>query len=130
MPHLLSEPLSQLETRIIVPLLQGNISTVKPLDETIYLETWQWQELDAFVNTYREYESCIASLWEWLIQSMNLPEFSSLAIEQQNLLIAKILQKQAWTQIVKRYQFSGKKSAIKALKQSVKQLMQEQPQYK
>jgi hypothetical protein len=61
---------------------------------------------------------------------MNLPEFSSLAIEQQNLLIAKILQKQAWTQIVKRYQFSGKKSAIKTLKQSVKQLMQKQPQYK
>ena len=134
LPHLLSEPLSQLEPHIIVPLLQGNISTIQASDETyaetIYLETWQWQELDAFINTYREYESCIASLWEWLIQSINLAEFSSLAVEQQNLLIAKILQKQAWTQIVKQYQFSGKKSAIQALKQSVKQLMQEQPNYK
>ena len=115
LPHLLSEPLADLDSEIIRALFTTNVTAAK-----VQLSTWQWAELEAFGHTHRGYELCISSLWQWLIQAIKQPEFTQLTPQHQGVLISKILQKRSWSYIVAHYQFTGKKAAITYLKATLK----------
>jgi tRNA(Met) cytidine acetyltransferase len=127
LPHLLAEPLAHLDRNIVRFLLQSYSLSSSNSSSTIQLATWQWHELHAFAHRYRGYELCISSLWEWLIQSAKQPEFAQLTSKQQGILIAKILQKRAWSDIVANDQFTGKKAAIAYLKKTLKHCLSNRP---
>ena len=114
LPYLLSEPLHNLEREIIEPLLKSNQV------ENIQLEDWQWQELNSYATSNRGYEVCMASLWDWLVQFIYQDDFLALSTFDRAILIAKVLQKKTWEEIVNVFGLQGKKVAQVGLRAAVR----------
>lgn len=111
--HLLSGPLRYLEIEIIEQLLKPHHSNA------IQLVDWQWQALESYATTHRGYEVCMTSLWEWLVQFIFHENFLALSQKDRSLLIAKILQKKSWKEIVENFKLTGKKVAQRNIKIAV-----------
>ena len=102
----------------VAMILLSNNTTAKQLSPE------QTQDLNYYLNFNREYEFCSHSLQAWLIYQLNqkLSCFLKLPPDSATLLVDKLIKQKSWPIIVKEQRFDSKKSAIKALKQLIKQL--------
>ena len=115
LPLLLADPLRTLETDLISTLFQHLRSP------SLLLTTAELDALHGFCEQQRAYESCLVAIYKLTL--VQLSQQHRLSAEVSAILIAKVLQKQSWAALVTLMGFSGKKQAIKQLRQAVKQLV-------
>ena len=82
------------------------------------LSTWDRQEILAFCQQQRPYESCRIALSLWLLDQIKQAHFEKLSPMQQQLSIL-ILQQCEWSDIGKRLGLNGKTQIINALRDVV-----------
>ncbi len=115
LPHLLSDALCDLEPPLAAVLLQ---QTGAPLPPS--LDALDWQDLCAFAFGLRVYEVCPGPIWHLacfaLVQS-------GLQAADQTLLIARVLQKRGWKEVADLLGLSGRKAAVKALREVIGRLV-------
>lgn len=114
LPILLSRYLQQIDPLLIFTLLNEF--------EKIAINTVQLQN---YADNNLPYEFIEFQLIDFL-PSSNLQQLNK---KQQKLVIGKILQNNSWAETVKHLNFTGKKEAKKALKQTIKQLLKEEEKY-
>lgn len=82
------------------------------------LSIWDRQEILAFCQQQRPYESCRIALLLWLLDQIKQAHFEKLSPMQQQLSIL-ILQQREWSDIGKRLGLNGKTQIINALRDVV-----------
>ncbi len=117
-PHQLSDPLRDLEPDLVAFLLKQNISFQPVLDEM------DWQDIKAFVQNERIYETCMAPIWDLTCAALMNKESSALIDnKQRDVLIRKVLQKNNWQDVAKFTGLSGKKSVLESLRKALLPLL-------
>ena len=79
-------------------------------------------QVQNYADNNLPYEFIEFQLIDFLLSSY----LQQLSKQQQKLVIGKILQNNSWAEIVKQLNFTGKKEAQKALKQTIKQLLKKE----
>jgi len=111
-PYLVPYEFKHLEPNLIIKL-SALISATAPS-----LSVEDTQEILAFCNQQRPYESCRVALSLWLLHQIKQPHFVKLSTMQQQLSILA-LQQREWTDIGKRLGVTGKTQIINALRDVV-----------
>ncbi len=101
-----------LEPALIIKLSALISATAPPLS------TWDTQEILAFCQQQRPYESCRVALSIWFAHQIKQAHFEKLSIMQQQLSIMT-LQQREWPDISKRLGLNGKTQIINALRDVV-----------
>jgi tRNA(Met) cytidine acetyltransferase len=115
LPLLLAEPLTALDAGLAVSLFRG-----LPLSAWPVPTGRDWDDIRSFAETKRGYEVCLLALWRLLpgvLADVSLRE--GLDAAKQKLLLQKVLQRQAWADIVEAFTLRGKADALKALRESI-----------
>ena len=113
-PHQLADPLRDLEPDLVAFLLKQNISFQPVLDEM------DWQDIKAFVQNERIYETCMAPIWDLTCAALMNKESSALIDnKQRDVLILKVLQKHSWQNVAKLTGLSGKKNVLENLRKAL-----------
>jgi len=125
-PHLLSDPFRFLEDDIALSLL-GTL----PKNHTNTLNTGlldtEKEIVAAFAHQQRGYENSLYPIWtvvqEYLRSTHNLEQ------HEKKILLLKVLQKQSWQETVTNMhrQVTGKKAALKLIRQAMRKLLAEYP---
>lgn len=110
--YLVPYEFKRLEPNLIIKLSALISATAAPLS------IWDTQEILAFCQQQRPYESCRIALSLWLVHQIKQPHFVQLSTMQQQLSIM-ILQQREWPDIAKRLGLSGKTQIINALRDVV-----------
>lgn len=110
-PLLLSDPLRHLETSVIAILFAQFKESKLELDDA------EKQLLIGFCEHHRGYESSIVAINKLVLSG--LTQAFDLEDKELQLVIAKVLQKQAWSSLVALTGVSGQKQAVKLLRQAV-----------
>ncbi len=109
--------LLQYEFKHINPQLLIKLSALIPTN-ILQRSEWDRQEILAFCQQQRSYESCRIVLSLWLVDQIKQPHFLKLSTMQQHLSIM-MLQQREWTDIGKRLGLTGKTQIINALRDVV-----------
>jgi len=114
-PHLLSDPLNELESEIVFSLL--------PKLSSININAEDKRILHSFAYDYRGYENCLYLIWQLVITK--LVDNNTLNKQEKKILILKILQKNSWKKTVTRMgkSISGKKEALKLIRHAIGKLL-------
>lgn len=92
-------------------------------DNTETLTAEDWRDIDSFVNTARGYEVNSVPVWKLVCAGLRNSDCAAgLSELEYALLVAKVLQKKPWPEVVA-LGFAGQKQAINALRQAVKTLV-------
>ena len=117
-PHQLADPLRDLEPDLVAFLLKQDKKIQSELDEM------DWQDIKAFVQNERIYETCIAPIWDLTFATLMNKERSALIDnKQRDVLIRKVLQKNNWQDVAKFTGLSGKKSVLESLRKALLPLL-------
>ncbi|RTZ63286.1 MAG: hypothetical protein DSZ29_07240 [Aquificaceae bacterium] len=118
LPLLLADPLRDLEAPLVailfVKLFGKNDFALLELTDT------ENQALIGFYEQNRGYESSISAIYKLTLY--RLSQGCYLSPEELQLLIAKVLQKKSWQQLVALTHATGRKQLISILRQTVKKL--------
>ncbi len=115
LPHLLSDPLRQLDTGLAAALLQGDQEQAH-----VHLEPRDRHDLAAFAFASRGYETCSPAIWKLVCAVLIDPADSRrLAPSQRDALILKVLQKRGWAEVARTLGLSGRKAATEVLRGAV-----------
>ena len=118
LPLLLADPLRDLEASLVAILFEKIFGeSDKALLELTDAES---QALAGFYAQKRAYESSISAIYKLTLN--RLSQKTHLNREEVQLVIAKVLQKKSWQQLVKISNVAGKKQAVKRLRQAIKKL--------
>lgn len=115
LPHLLADPLRQLDAEIVAPLMQRD-ETAPPLQ----LSAAEWRDLHTFAHANLGLETIIAPLWQLVNHHLVV---ARLPLPQQPLLVSRVLQRNSWAEVCRVTGYNGKNEALKALRQIVAQLI-------
>ena len=119
LPLLLADPLRHLEAPVVIALFQQSIKPIKLL-----LNETENHALYGFSDQQRGYESSIVAIYKLTLYSLSLPNgIKNLTANELLILVAKVLQKQDWQSLAKLLELTGRKQAIKLLRQAVKKLV-------
>ncbi len=126
--HLLAEPLADMPTALVMTLFaSAGLSATLAQQASIQmkLDTFDWQELRAFAYAQRGYEVSLGVIWTLISEVfwLNQSTIQTLSIQQQHLLVMKVLQKQTWAKVSSALGYSGRKEAIRALRDSLQALL-------
>lgn len=110
LPHLLGDPLRHLEPALAAALL------VRPDPPPFDLDAHDWQDLAEHVHGPRIYDLAVGPVWRFTLGALARvgEDFPG-----RDLLIAKVVQKQSWDEVQRRFGFSGRGPALKALRQAL-----------
>ncbi|WP_299876337.1 tRNA(Met) cytidine acetyltransferase TmcA [uncultured Cocleimonas sp.] len=119
-PHLLSDPLRDLEPELAFSLLPQFIDQ---LGHPPTFEAFSIKQLEGFAYCLRGYENNLGLIWKLVLSK--LPENQSLTPTERNILIIKVLQKNCWQDVTQKMsgEISGKKEAISLLRVAVGKLL-------
>lgn len=122
LPHQLAEPLATMEPDLAFALLSTSTTDLLPqamLDQHI------WQDVSAFAQQQRPYESCLASLWHWSLHMLRDQHCANLLnTTERNVLINKVLQRLNWKTVAEQNSLTGKKDVVKLLQKIVEKTAQ------
>lgn len=117
LPLWLADPLRELDTDLALALQQqsGANEAAIPIEH-------DRQMLRSFARGERSYEDALAPIWR-LLAARDLQTSASLASVEQNLLLAKVMQKQTWAEVAERFSLAGKAEVLVGLRRGVSQLL-------
>ncbi len=120
-PLLLADPLRDLEASLVIALFQ---QLSMPIKQTgLVLDETERYALMGFCDQQRGYESSIAIIHKLTLSYLSQPiKAIDLTSDELQILIGKVLQKHQWQSLVKSLHITGKKQAVKLLRQAVKKL--------
>ncbi|MDH5785576.1 MAG: GNAT family N-acetyltransferase [Chromatiales bacterium] len=107
LPVLLTEPLSQLESELVVRLLLSCDIPV-PDDES-------WQDASAFANTHRDYGNCLLGVSEVVLFALSRGEMGMTKL-QHSMLVSKVLQRRPWHELASLLSLAGRREAMGLLR--------------
>lgn len=124
-PHLLADSLKDLEPELVYSLME--------VDTSIEINEADTREILAFANHQRAYESSLVAIWKLVCRYF--AETNKLKVEERDILVLKVLQKNTWQEVVDKSRLgsdtvngnilSGKKQALTLLRQAVLNLYKE-----
>ena len=114
LPHLLKEPLKNLELPVCITLFTHLYTVSLPV---IFSEA-EIKSIEAYIHGYRLYDYVVCTLHKALLHAIVHAKFSLLNKEQQSLLVMKIAQGHTWKVCVEKLGLSGKKAADKNLREA------------
>ncbi len=118
LPDLLSDPLRDFDAELARLLLQGCVP------DKADLSLHDWREIIGFAHGKRGYEFCMTALGKVLIPALADDKFMrELNSQQRRLLVAKVIQRQAWAAVIETCGVSGRKAALNLLRDTVRQLV-------
>jgi len=117
LPQWLADPLQMLDVAVSAILLQGNDDPDVVLPDQHDLDM-----LFAFSRGERTYEDVLAPIWRLLVATGRHPVVSFTNIEY-SVLFTKVLQKQSWTSVARRFGLAGKSEVLIYLRNGVRQLL-------
>ncbi len=119
-PHLLSDPLRDLEPELAFSLLSR---TSGATGHPPTFDASELNQLAGFASGFRGYENSLALIWKLVLSE--LPENHLLTLAEKNTLIIKVLQKNNWKELTLKMneEISGKKEAIKLLRVAAGKLL-------
>lgn len=120
LPAQLTEPLQDLDPELALALLKH--TGAKALELSID----NWQDLISFAHSNRGYDFCLAALQAFAHQTAGDSHWQTLESQERQLLVMKLLQRQAWPTVVKQCGLNGRTAAVKQLRQTMVDLI---PQY-
>ena len=110
-PYLLRDVLSELDSDIVVSLSVGDRSgDIEFCDE-------EWLEVEAFAYGFRGYEMAMPVLEKLSWQLLENDRVDYLTGNDQALLVCKVVQNTAWTELVTKMGYQGKSQALTALRE-------------
>ena len=115
LPHLLAEPLRDLDTTLVVALMRRH--DVSP---SLQLSVEDWRDLHTFAHANLGLETVIVPLWQLAHHHV----VAQLSLQQKTLLVSRVLQRNSWAEVCRVSGYNGKNEAIKALRQSVAFLLE------
>ena len=120
LPHLLSDPLRELEPGLAFALLQAQGAS----SPTAEVDEHDWQGIATFAFAQRGYESSMPSIWKLVTASMADPSTAtSLNRLHREVLIGKVLQKRSWRETARILKLSGRAAVVEALRSALRQLL-------
>ena len=123
LPLLLADPLRELEATLVIALFQTSFFSLSIKQIKQVLNENEQYALKGFCDQRRGYESSIISIYKLTLSCLSQPiKVTHLTSDELQILIAKVLQKQPWQSLAKSTHLTGKKQAIKLLRQAVKKL--------
>lgn len=118
-PAMLSEAYRDLEAVLVRQLLSG-IS-----DLPVTLTERDWQDIDSFIHGARDYEVNCVPLWKLACLALTDASCNAELTETDlSVLIAKVLQKRTWAEVVALTGLPGHKQALAHLRQTMAKLYQ------
>ncbi len=129
-PHLLSDPLRDLEPEIVSILMLNQAKNQVCIKEKIDCD--EWRDIKAFAFSRRGYEVTLLPLWKLTLYGLTESKYRNLLSDKQrSLLVGKILQKQKWSDAVSLLSLQGRTQAIDMLRQTIailyKAILSKQP---
>jgi tRNA(Met) cytidine acetyltransferase len=117
-PSMLAESYNDLEPQLVEQLFGG-----ENLESLHTLSAQDWLDIKSFVRAARGYEVNSVPIWKLVCLCLaNKCGIAELADTELVLVIAKVLQKKSWQEIVSDFSLSGQKQALQCLRQAVKKL--------
>lgn len=118
LPHLLAEPLQDLDPHLVAILLCRSGAPVPALDGQ------DWHDVVAFAFALRRYETSLAPIWKLVCGALADPHSAELLSEaEQAILIAKVLQKRSWAEVAAGLELTGRAAATDALRHALRPLV-------
>jgi len=125
--HLLAEPLSNMAPGLVLSLFSPVSATTQAQQAVLRskLDTQDWQELHAFAYAKRGYEVSLAPLHDLIAELFWLGPVCTnvLTIQQQHLLVMKVLQRRTWPEVSSALGYSGRKEAEQAIRTALKPVL-------
>jgi tRNA(Met) cytidine acetyltransferase len=122
LPHLLADPLRDLEASIIAALFTPSL--IKNRQKKLRLNEAERYILYGFTEQQRGYENSIAVIHKLTLHSLSKQHLLTiLTPEELQIVIAKVLQKQHWQILAKLTKVNGKKQALICLRKAIKKLV-------
>ncbi|MCK5725352.1 MAG: tRNA(Met) cytidine acetyltransferase [Thiotrichaceae bacterium] len=117
-PIALTEPLHDLEADIVTKLMP------KPWQDTRYHRLNERDKADLFSYTQgcRQYECCLLAIKKFYYHAQKKAVLTSLDEKTKMILEAKINQGVSWIRLVEQSHLQGKKSAMRFVRESLKQM--------
>jgi tRNA(Met) cytidine acetyltransferase len=112
LPNWLADSLQDLDCAVAVECFRNESN------EQFMLNKLDEQAVTAFVNGERSYEDCSAALWRFTIASLMNAE-SRFSKTEQDLLVARILQKRSWKEVAMLCDLTGRAEVINGLRKTV-----------
>lgn len=110
---LLMDGLEDLEAELVCALLQQSGCA------TTYQESsFEQSDLHSYVEGLRQYDSCMASIKSY---TMRLLSQACVSSQQQQLLVAKVLQNKNWQQLADLLRLSGRKQVQQLLRETIRE---------
>ncbi len=123
LPHLLSDPLRDLDPQLANVLLERDSSTQSPLQLGV-LDEHDWRDVSTFAFALRGYETCLVPIWKLAGTILGDPNGDhNLTVHERDVLITKVLQKRSWKEVSSTLGLSGRSAVIDALRQAVRKLV-------
>jgi len=120
LPLMLSDPLRDLDPRLVGDLLNGEL-----LSNTNVLDEDDWRDLLSFAFTQRSFETCLGAIHKLTRDALANPLLmNELTDNERQLLIARVLQHQPWSEVNDLCKTKGKDETVKVLRQSIQRIVQ------
>jgi len=116
--YILPRDLKEVDSALLIELSQGLSSLPRLLSHT------EQQEILAFAHQQRGLEFSQYSLMHWLREQITQATFLQIEPQQQALCFKAILQQQSWPQLCEKLPYTGKKQALAALREAVRNLLE------
>ncbi len=119
-PHLLSDPLRDLEPELAFSLLSKLLITS---DHSPTFSASELSQLTGFANDFRGYENSLSLIWKLVMSKLS--ENHQLTLVERDILIIKVLQKNTWEELCQKMEsdIKGKKEATNLLRTSIGKLL-------
>ncbi|NOX92995.1 MAG: tRNA(Met) cytidine acetyltransferase, partial [Gammaproteobacteria bacterium] len=118
LPQWLADPLQTLDVAVSAVLSQG----IDGDTEIVSLDQHDLDMLFSFSRGERTYEDALAPIWRLLIEAKIQLADSPVSAEQ-DVLVAKVLQKQPWVNVARQFGLAGKADVLVHLRGGVSQLL-------
>ncbi len=113
----LSESLQTFDAGLALTLLMQNRNS------EIELADDEWRDIASFAYSSRGYDFCLPVIQVLVKRSAGDIHWKKLDQQQQKILIMKVLQRQSWAGVVKKYRLNGRIAAIKLLRETLAKLL-------
>jgi len=125
--HLLAEPLSTMAPNLALSLFPSECTVTQARQTALgtKLNEQDWQELQAFAYASRGYEVSAAALYDLVSELfwLGLACTKMLTMQQQHLLMMKVLQKRRWSEISSALGYSGRKEIVDKIRTAVQSIL-------
>ena len=119
LPYLLADALHNFDIEIANLLLPS-----KQVD-TPELSLHDWQDIISFAYGARGYEFCVAAITKLVATAFDdKSSLTKLKTQQQQLLVSRVIKKQAWAEVVKVIGLSGRNAAVSLLRTTLQPLVE------